>query len=312
MKLSFVIPCYRSEKTIEKVINEIIETVHQRDGYDYEIICVNDCSPDDAYTVIRKLAVENRKIKAVSFARNMGKHAAVLAGYSYISGDYVVNLDDDFQSPINNLWTLIDALQNDECDVAIAQYKEKKQAKWKTAGSNFNLRLGSYLMDKPSSVRFENFSAMKRFVAEEMKKYDNPYPFLEGLMWRTTCRIKSFEMEEREREDGQATGYTLRKSLALFLNGFTAFSVKPLRITTVVGFIAAAIGFIWALVLIIQRIAGSIIVAGYTSSMVIQLIIGGLILMSLGLLGEYIGRMYISMNKSPQYVIKETINCEKK
>lgn len=311
MKLSFVIPCFNSEHIIEKVIDEIIATVQQRSQYDYEIVCVNDCSPDHVLDVLRRLAAENGKIKVIDFAINVGKHAAVLAGYSFVEGDYIVNLDDDYQSPVNHLWTLIDAVENDECDVALAQYTKKKQTLWKNAGSDFNLRLGAILMDKPANIRFENFSVIKRFVADEMIRYDNPYPFLEGLIWRTTRRIKTFQMEERQRGDRRSSGYTLRKSISLFFNGFTAFSVKPLRLSTLVGFLVAMAGFIWAFVLLLRKILGRITVVGYASTTIIQLILGGLILMSLGLIGEYIGRMYISMNKSPQYVIKETINCEK-
>ena len=308
--LSFVIPCYRSEKTIEKVVSEIQETVSQKGDYDYEIICVNDCSPDNVFSVICGLASDNKKIKVVDFAKNMGKHAAVLAGYSFAKGDYIVNLDDDYQSPVNELWKLVAPVENDECDVAMAQYTQKKQAGWKNIGSRINRKIGNFLLNKAADIRFDNFSVMKRFVAKKMAEYPNAYPFLEGLMWQVTSRVLPVEMDERERGDGATTGYTLKKSINLFINGFTAFSVKPLRISTFVGFAAAMIGFIYALVIVIRRLIGEIYVVGYASSTIIQLIVGGLILMSLGLLGEYVGRIYICLNKSPQYVVKNIINIE--
>ena len=308
--LSFVIPCYRSEFTIQKVIEEIAQTVSEREAYDYEIICVNDCSPDHVYDVLETLAKRDRRIKVVNLAKNMGKHAAVLAGYAYVNGAYIVNLDDDCQCPTYELWNLLRPVENDECDVATAKYRRKKQAFWKNAGSAFNAAVGSVMLDKPRDLRMENFRVLKRFVVDEIVKYTNPYPYIEGLILRVTNRILCVEMEERERGDGQGTGYTFMRSLALFVNGFTAFSVKPLRLSTFVGFFTAVIGFISAIILVIRKILKPSIVIGYTSTVVIQLLIGGLILMSLGLVGEYVGRIYISINRSPQYVVRNTINCD--
>lgn len=310
MLLSFVIPCYRSEHTIRKVIDEIKTTVAARDGYEYEIICINDCSPDGVFEQLEALAAEDSRIKVIDLAKNMGKHAAVLAGYAIAKGEYVVNLDDDFQSPVYNLWQLVDPLIKDQCDVATANYKEKKQAWWKNIGSNFNHFISGFLLDKPKDLRFDNFNAMKLFVAKEMMKYKNPYPFIDGLIVRTTNRIMAVEMEERDRADDKTTGYTFKKSVDLFLNNFTSFSVKPLRISTSVGVAAAVLGFIWAIVTFIRKILNPAVEIGYTSMLIIILLMGGLILMSLGMLGEYIGRIYICMNASPQYVVKKTINID--
>ncbi len=310
--LSFVIPCYRSEKTIRPVTEEIIRTVAERGGYDYEIICVNDCSPDDVYSVLRELAKENPKIKVVNFAKNMGKHSAVLAGYHFVSGDYVVTLDDDMQSPTYELWKLIEPLERDECDVANSRYPVKKQALWKNMGSSFNNWVGTILLEKPKGMdHVGNIFACKQFIANEMAKYPNPYPFLEGLMLRTTRRILMIDMEERERGDENKTGYTFWKSVSLFANGLTAFSVLPLRISTMIGVAAAILGFVLGIVMIIQKLLNPNVLMGYTSTIVVQLFMSGLILMSLGMLGEYVGRIYICINKSPQYVIRETLNIQK-
>ena len=174
--LSFVIPCYRSEGTIRKVTDEIAEVVSQREEYDYEIICVNDFSPDNVYQVLQSLAGENKKIKVVNLAKNMGKHAAVLAGYSVARGAYIVNLDDDCQCPTYELWKLLEPVEQDVCDYATAHYHRKKQAAWKNLGSSANTLMSSVMLEKPQSLRIENFSVMKRFVAEEMIKYTSPYP----------------------------------------------------------------------------------------------------------------------------------------
>lgn len=308
--ISFVIPCYRSEATITQVIDEIIEVVGQRPQYSYEIICVNDCSPDNVYSVLVDLARKNKNIKVVNFSKNMGKHAAVLAGYSYISGEYVVNLDDDFQCPTTELWKLLDPLISDECDYTTAKYSVKKESAWKRLGSKVNILMSSMLLGKPKNIHFENFTACKRFIADEMAKYPNPYPYLEGLLLRVTRNIKEIPMEERDRADNNTTGYTFFKSISLWINGFTAFSVKPLRISTFVGMLTAVIGFVFGVYTVINKLLNPDIVLGYTTLAATQLFLSGLILMCLGMVGEYVGRIYICINKAPQYVVKNTLNID--
>ena len=308
--LSFVIPCYRSEKTIEKVIDEIIAIVSQRNGYDYEIIAVNDCSPDGVYGVLKELALHNPKIKVVNLAKNMGKHSAVMAGYSYVNGDYVINLDDDFQSPVDHLWELLSPVEADMCDIATAEYFVKKEACWKKFGSNFNLYISEVMLDKPKGLRFENLNVIKRFVVDEVIKYKNPYPFLEGLFLRVTKRIISVSMEQRERADDKGTGFTFFKSLSLFSNGLTNFSVKPLRIALITGVLFSIIGFIYGLFIIVNKILHPSIYAGWSSTMAVILFSSGIIMLLLGVIGEYVGRIFICINNAPQYVVRDTINTK--
>lgn len=309
--ISFVIPCYRSEQTIEKVIDEIHAIMKQDTSYDYEIICTNDCSPDNVYSVLERLALSDKRIKVINFAKNMGKHAAVLAGYAVASGEYIVNLDDDYQSPTYELWNFLEKIKADECDVAMAKYHEKKESGFKVFGSNINFLMTNMMLDKPKDVRYENFSVMKGFVAKEMIKYQSPYPYLEGLLFRVTSRVMKVEVEQRERGDDLPTGFTFKKSLSLWLNGLTAFSVKPLRLASIMGVIFSFIGFIWGVATVIRRLTGAIYVDGYGSLAAILLFATGMIMLMLGLIGEYIGRIYICINASPQYVIKNTINVEK-
>lgn len=308
--LSFVIPCYRSEKTIRKVIDEIRSTVAQRKEYDYEIIAVNDYSPDRVYDVLVELAKEDTKIKVINFARNMGKHSAVMAGYAVCKGEYIVNLDDDFQCPVYELWKLIDPLVNDECDVTTAVYKKKKESAFKRFGSRVDSWMTDLLLDKPKGLRLENLSAMQRYVCQEIVNYKNPYPYLEGLIYRVTKRIKGIVMDERCRADENASGFTFKKSLHLFVNGLTAFSVKPLRIASVFGCLFAFVGFIFGIITVIRKILNPSIVMGYSSLMAVFLFSMGLIMLILGLIGEYLGRIYICINESPQYIIKNTINLD--
>ncbi len=309
--ISFVIPCYRSEKTIEKVINEIIDTVNERPGFDYEIIAVNDCSPDGVYEVLIGLAEKNSRIKVVNLVKNMGKHSAVLAGYSFVKGDYVVNLDDDFQSPVCNLWRLLDPVIFDKCDVATAEYLRKKESVWKRFGSNVNLIVSEIMLDKPKGMRFENLSVMKRFVADEVLNYKNPYPFLEGLILRVTGRILSVPMEQRKRVDDNESGFTFWKSLSLFVNGFTNFSIKPLRVASIVGMLFAFLGFAYGVFVIIRRVVYPETPMGWSSIMAVLLFSCGIMMLMLGVIGEYVGRIFICINDAPQYVVRETINIKR-
>lgn len=308
--LSFVIPCYRSEKTIKKVIEEIDKTVVQKEGYDYEIIAINDCSPDKVYDVLVEMAKGNYRVKVINFAKNMGKHSAVMAGYSVAKGEYIVNLDDDYQCPVNELWKLIDPLEKDECDVATAKYYKKKEIWYKKIGSDINLKMTELLLDKPKNVRMENFSALKRFVCLEMIKYKHPYPYLEGLTFRVTKRILEVPMEQRSRADDNESGFTIRKSIELMMNGLTAFSVKPLRIASVIGAVFAIFGFGLGVFTIIKKIFIPNTLMGYSSMVTVLLLSSGLLMLMLGIIGEYIGRIYICINASPQYVIRNTINLD--
>ncbi len=308
--LSFVLPCYRSDETIEGVCAEIAETMALRTEYDYEIIAVNDCSPDGVLEVLRRLARENSRIRVVDLAKNFGKHSAMMAGFRFVCGEYIVNLDDDGQCPVNELWKLIDAVDAGGYDCATAVYPKKQEAAWKLFGSRVNARMVNWLIEPPKGITVENFFVIRRYVCDEILRYPNPFPYVSGLLMRTTHRIKMIPMEERKRADGKATGFTFKKSFSLFANGLTAFSVKPLRIAALLGVIFAVLGFLYGLFVIIRKLTHPEIMMGYSSIMAVQLFSSGIIMLLLGVIGEYIGRIYISLNRSPQYVIRETVNID--
>lgn len=306
-KISFVIPCYKSERTIQGVMDELRKVMGQKQELDYEIICVNDCSPDNVLSVLRHMAERDPRVKVIDLAKNMGKHAAMMAGYSKVTGDIIVNLDDDGQCPLDRLWDLLKPLE-EGWDISIAKYPCKKESAFKRFGSSINTLMARWIIGKPKGLYMSNYSAMQRFVCQEILRYQNAYPYIDGLFLRTTSSIANVEMEERERVSG-TTGYTFWKSLKLWVNGFTAFSVKPLRLATVLGFIVAALGFIYGMYIIIHRLIAPSVISGYSSLMAVLLFVGGVIMLLLGIIGEYVGRIYISLNNSPQYVIRETINC---
>lgn len=311
MKLSFVIPCYRSENTIEPVVNEIKTLMSARPGNEHEIILINDCSPDNVYRVISGLAEKNSQIKVINFARNFGKASAVLAGFRVASGDVIVNLDDDGQCPLDYTWELIDAL-DEKYDISMAAYTVKSERLYKRIGSRANAYLMSLLLEQPSHVKTSNFWAVKKFVAKEMTRYTNPFPNLQGLLFQISHNIVLIPMEERHRLDDNASGFTLLKSAKLVLDGCVNFSIKPLRVASFLGLMVSVFGFIYGAILIFQKIVNPDIPTGYSSLMVTLLFIGGAIMILLGIIGEYLGRVLVSINSSPQYIVRDTINIVQK
>lgn len=305
MELSFVIPCYRSEKYISDTISEIRETMAQRTDIDYQIIAVNDGSPDDVISVLRGLSQKWKELLVIDLFMNFGQENARLAGINYASGDYIVCLDDDGQCPMNEVWRLIEPLQNGY-DVSIARYHKKMQSSFKNFGSKLNSLMTHWLLKMPKSIEMSNFFAFNRRMRDEIIRYNNPYPFITGLFFRVTQRVANVEMEERERTQG-TTGYTLGKLIGMWLNGLTNFSVKPLRIADGLGVLFALIGFTFGLITIVRKIIYPEILAGYASIIAAIFFVGGILMLLLGMNGEYIGRIYLCLNQMPQYVVREVI-----
>lgn len=303
--VSFVIPCYRSEQTITGVVEEITQTMGQLPGYTFEIILVNDCSPDDTFQIIRQLCGQYDNLIGINLARNFGQHSAIMAGLHYATGDICVFLDDDGQTPANEVEKLLDAIAAG-ADVAMASYDHKMHSHFRNWGSKVNECMMHIMLRKPRELFVSSYFAVKRFVADSMLQYSNSYPYLPGLLLRATKNIVNVPVHHREREVG-TSGYTLKKLLGLWFNGFTAFSVVPLRVATAVGVASAFVGFIYGIYTIIRKLVDPNILLGFSSIMAAILFIGGMLMIMLGLVGEYIGRIYISLNNSPQYVVREAI-----
>ena len=301
--LSFVIPCYNAAKTIVTVGNEVRQTMEGRKEFTFEIILVNDNSTDETFSVIKQAALKDGRLTAIDLAKNFGQHSALMAGYSQATGDYIVSLDDDGQTPANEVFRLIDKLENG-FDVVFASYPQKKHSFFRNFGSRINDMMAHHLIGKPKGLYLSSYFVARRFVIEELKRYTNAYPYVSGLLLRSTNRLANVSVNHRDREIG-TSGYTLKKLLALWMNGFTAFSVKPLRIASLLGVIFAGIGFLYGIWIIISKLFIRTAPIGYSSLMAVLLFIGGTLMLILGMLGEYVGRMYISINRAPQYVIRE-------
>ena len=303
-KVSFVIPCYRSSKTIGGVVNEIESTMAQL-AYEYEIILVNDSSPDDTFAVISALAEADGHITAVDLAKNFGQHAALMCGIRHSSGDILVCLDDDGQTPADEVGKLLEKIEAGY-DVVYASYDHKQHSGFRNFGSRVNAWMTEIMLGKPRELSLTSYFAAKRFIADEMLRYENCFPYVMGLVLRSTKNICNVPVNHRSREQGQS-GYTLGKLLSLWMNGFTSFSIKPLRIATYFGALTAFAGFIYALIIVIRHFAVGMAPLGWSSTTALLLILGGVILLVLGLIGEYIGRIFMCVNSSPQYVERSVV-----
>ena len=305
--ISFVIPCYRSSQTLPGVIQEIKDTMKTLKNYEYEIVLVNDSSPDDTFCVITGLCRENDNITGINLAKNFGQHAALMAGFHYVKGDVVVCLDDDGQTPACEVGRLLAGIE-EGADVVYAKYNHKHHSGFRNFGSHVNEVMTRIMLGKPKDLYVSSYFAAKRFVVDEMIRYEYAYPYVIGLVLRTTKNIVNVEIDHRDRQAGES-GYTLKKLLGLWFNGFTAFSVKPLRVATVTGTICALCGFAYGIYTIIKKIfiQPSDLVIGFSALMSVIVFMGGMLMLMLGLVGEYMGRMYVSMNNSPQYVIREIV-----
>ena len=308
--ISFVIPCYRSQATLPSVIREIQETMEGLRQYTYEVVLVNDCSPDDTFETIRELCRENANMTGINLAKNFGQHSALMAGFHQVKGDIIVCLDDDGQTPADEVGKLLEGIEKG-ADVVYAKYAHKHHSGFRNWGSHVNELMTRVMLGKPKDLYVSSYFAARRFVVDEMIKYEYPYPYVIGLVLRTTKNIVNVEVNHRDRMEG-TSGYTLGKLLNLWFNGFTAFSVKPLRIATVTGAGCAFLGFAYGIYTIIKKIFINPpgLVTGFSALMSVLVFMGGMLMLMLGLVGEYMGRMYISMNRSPQYVVREIVNCE--
>lgn len=302
-RLSVVIPCYHSEKNIEKVVADA-EGIFEKNGIeDYEFILVNDCSPDRTLSILKKIARHNSNVTVVDLAKNSGQHAALMAGFHMVTGEYVVTCEDDGQTQMEAIGEMMEKLL-EGYDVVAAKYRKRPQTSvFRRFGSYMAKKMSIAMMPRPKGISVPIFFLARRFVIDEMTKYEHSYPYVTGLLLRTTHNIANVEVEQLSRMSG-STGYTFGKLLHLWLNGFTAFSIKPLRMAAFLGMASSAVGIVYAFVIIFRRLFFHNMIAGWSSTISVLLIMSGIILCVLGMIGEYVGRIYMCINHTPQYVIR--------
>ena len=299
--LSFVIPLYFSAETIRPLVKEI-EALNIEGGH--EIVLVNDGSRDATAAVCRELVREARvSLTFVEHARNFGEHNAVLTGYRHARGAYVVNLDDDGQNPPAEAVRLWRHAREQGFDVVYGHYETKEHSVFRNFGSWFTNRVTDYVLDKPKGFYLSSFRCVSAFAAQATAMHDGPFPYIDGLLLQVTQRIGSLTVQHRARQAGQS-GYTLRRLLRLWASTFVNFSVMPLRLATLLGLLIAAAGVAGLALVAYLRLTGQGPSFGWGSLMGALLVFSGTQLVMLGLIGEYIGRMFLTVNRRPQSVVR--------
>ena len=306
MKYSVVIPCYKSSHTIRQVVEESSAELDRLGRTPYEFILVDDFSPDDGTTVreLESLAADYDFVTAVALAHNVGQHNALICGLNYAEGDVIIFMDDDMQTHPSQLDTMISSL-DDSCDVVYGYYADKKHSGFRNFGSWFTHMSVRILIGKPKDMKTSSFVVMRKYVRDSIIKYPAHYTQMQGLILRTVSasRIKSVPIQHFDRAYGES-GSTLKKLLSLWSN-ISGFSIVPLQVSKRMGVFISICGLLGLIWLLFRKIVSKTKILGWTSTMMTIIFFSGIILLTLGLVGEYVGRMFLTMGNSPQYVVRD-------
>jgi len=309
MKLSVIIPVYNGAQTIGPLVEAVGREVGPR--HELELVLVNDGSPaDNTAEVCAALAARDPRVKFIDLSRNFGEHNAVMAGLNYCTGDAAVIIDDDFQNPPSEILRLVDKLAEGH-DVVYSRYERKAHRGWRNLGSRFNNAVATLMLHKPYDLYLSSFKALSRFVIDELIKYRGPYPYIDGLIWRITRRCAVVTVRHDPRAVGKS-GYTLRKLVSLWLNMFTNFSILPLRAAVVLGLLLAAAGMVVAVLSFIERLRHPDLPRGWASLIISLMLLSGVQLVAIGMVGEYLGRLFLKDAGNPQFVVRQIVNGAKR
>ena len=299
MKLSICIPVYNGADTIGKLVEKLQETFKI---YEVEIVMANDGSRDNSSEVCQKLVENYSNCRFIDLRRNNGEHNAVMCTLNYCTGDYAVIIDDDLQNPPEEILKLLEEIQKGY-DVVYSKYHQKKHHWFRNFGSKINDIFATWLLENPKNLYLCSFKIINRAVINEIIKYKGPFPYIDGLILRCTSNISSVFVQHNARTSGKSN-YTLSKLIHLWLSMFVNFSIKPMRAMMGIGGLVMLSSVVLAIYFIIDKILNPEIVSGWTSLMVILLFLGGVQILFLGLIGEYIGKNYLDQNGTPQFTVK--------
>ncbi len=302
--VSVVIPCYNSSRTIGKVVTLTAAELERLGYWEYEFVLVDDCSPDGGATsgVLEALSHQYNYVKSIILARNAGQHNAIMAGLNYASGDILIGMDDDMQTHPSQLQYLLEEFDKG-FDIVYGYYPQKKHSGFRNFGSYINYLSVRILIGKPKELKTSSYWVIKKFVRDYVIQYTGAYSYTQGLFLRTTRNISSIPIKHFEREVGQSN-YTFGKLVKLWSN-IMGFSVVPLRLATYVGYLFSFVGVLGALVVVLMKLMRPTMAVGWPSMMVAICFFSGIDLLFMGLIGEYVGRMFLGMNQNPQYVVRE-------
>ena len=302
LELSLVIPVYNASRTIGPLVEHIVKVFGSTS---FEVVLVNDGSEDDSERECARLAgIFPQNVVFVHLSRNFGEHNAVLAGFKQARGRYMAVLDDDGQNPPEEVVRMLDELKRKNYDVVYGHYIEKKHSRFRNLGSRFNDRIATLMLHKPKDLYLSSFKVMNRFVVNEIIKYHGPYPYTDGLIYRVTRNIGQIPVEHRVSASGPSR-YTFRRLVRLWLNMFLNFSIKPLRLSIYVGLLTSFLSVVALIFILIDRLwITPNVTLGIPTVLGTIVLLAGIQLMILGLVGEYLGRLYLDHTGTPQYVVR--------
>ncbi|WP_226381680.1 glycosyltransferase family 2 protein [Falsiroseomonas ponticola] len=301
--LSIVVPVYRGATTVGALV-EALSALRPAGGI--EIVLVNDGSPDNSGEVCRKLQRSATvPLTYIEHARNFGEHNAVMTGLRHARGAYVITMDDDLQNPPEEVIRLYDHARLGGWDVVYTRYAKKEHEGWRNLGSRFANGVADLLLDKPKGLYLSSFRCMSALAVREVTKYSGPYPYVDGLLMQVTQRLDSIEVKHLPRAEGRSN-YTLKRLVLLWMNLATNFSVLPLRMAILAGLVMGILGLVAAAIVIFEGLSGET-PSGWASMMTVVLLVSGVQFLILGVLGEYVGRAFLSANGKPQGVVREVM-----
>lgn len=294
---SLIIPIYRSEESIDKLVTRL-ETLYVQEPW--QVVFVDDGSPDRSHERLQRRLKDSPLVATlIRHTRNFGEHHAVLTGYRHAEGEYFINIDDDLQNPPEEALRLLEHARTHQFDVVYGDYIEKKHNIFRNLGSAFANLTARVLLDLPDSYYLSSFRCVSSLIGEKISLINSPYVYIDGLLSQATNRIGSLNVKHTEREDG-SSGYNIRRLVRLWLVILTSFSLMPLRVASLVGVLAAMIGSCSLIYLLASSLFGRVEVAGWLSVISAILFFGGIQCLLLGLLGEYVGRIYLTVYGKPQ------------
>jgi glycosyltransferase involved in cell wall biosynthesis len=307
VNISIVIPVYNSEDCLLALNRELEKALVVFDTH--EIILVNDKSTDTSWDKIVEICAINKHVTAIDFRKNFGQDSAIIAGIRIAKGDYIVIMDDDLQHAPSDIITLYNTCK-EGYDICYALFKNKKQSAWKNAGSWLNGKLSEKLLSKPKGIYLSPFKIITKGVADEVVKYQGPFPYIDATLLTITSNLVQVDVNHYPRHKGNGN-YNFVRSILVFIKHATNYSVYPLQVVSIIGFCTALFSFVLGFIYLVQYFVSDKRIEGWITIIILLIFFGGMILMSLGLIGEYIGRIFLSINNKPQYTIKQIISANK-
>lgn len=302
MLKTVVISVYNGETTISSLTERLMDILG---SHNLQIVLVNDDSRDNSHDICRGLVAKYPSVVTyINLSKNFGEHNAIMAGLNFADGDYIVTMDDDFQNPPEEVPHLFNEAINKQYDLVYTSYEKKRDSWFRNLGSSFNERVANFMLNKPRGLYLSSFKCLSKFVAREIIKYKGPFPYIDGLALRCTRNIGQIKAEHMKRGGGRS-GYTLKKLIKLWFNMFVNFSIVPLHLSTLLGFIFSFFGIVLSVYIVIEKLLYPEVPLGWPSLIIVVMIFAGVQLIILGLLGEYLGRLFLSSNQTPQFVIRD-------